>query len=118
MSPTGYGSAGPPATTWSSSRLTTARRVRASPGCGSCARATSRSLRDVGARLADQPVVGGKQAGQRPVGGARLGVDVLDVVAGGLARDDQALGDLPVGQAAGQQLEDLDLAAGQVGGPG
>jgi hypothetical protein len=62
---------------------------------------TSRSLGDVGARLGgrvrDQPVAGGEQAGQRPVGGARLGVDVLDVMAGRLARDDQALGDLPVG---------------------
>ena len=60
-------------------------------------------------------MVGREQAGQRPVGGARLGVDVLDVVTDRLARDDQALGDLLVGQAAGQQLEDLDLAAGQAG---
>src|SRR5215471_12386305 len=103
-------------TTWSSSRPTTSPTARASPGCGSCARGTSCFRPDpaVG-RVLDQPVAGGEQAGQGPVGGTGLGVDVLDVMTDRLARDDQALGDLLVGQAAGQQLEDLDLTGGQPG---
>ena len=57
-----------------------------------------------------------EEAGFGPAGGVDLGVDVLDVVARGLRRDDQAPGDLLVGQAAGQEPEHLDLACGQPGG--
>jgi hypothetical protein len=37
----------------------------------------------------------------------QLAQDVLDVVLHGLDRDDEVLGDLPVGVALGDQLEDL-----------
>src|SRR5690349_4388314 len=122
MSPTGYAYAGKAVSTWSSSRFTTTPKDRGSPGCGSCAPGTSRSRGEAGfcprGRVRDQPVAGSEQAGQRAVGGAGLGVDMLDVVGGRPARDDQLLGDLLVGQATGQQLEHLHLAAGQVGRAG
>ena len=47
-----------------------------------------------------------------------LGVDVLDVVPDGLRRDHQALRDLLVRQAAGEQPQDLHLARRQPGRPG
>ncbi len=53
--------------------------------------------------------------GGGPAGGADLGVDVLDVVAGRLGRDDQPFGYLLAGPAAGEQDQDLDLAGGQPG---
>src|ERR1700745_2529862 len=113
MSPTGYAYAGKAVTTWSSSRLITTPKDRGSPGCGSCAPGTSRSRGEAGfcpsGRVLNKPVAGGEQAGQRPVGGAGLGVDVLDVVGGRPTRDDQLLGDFLVGQAAGPQLEHLHL---------
>src|SRR6478672_6462138 len=105
MSPTGYAYAGKAVTTSSSSRLTTTPKDRGSPGCGSCAPGTSRSRGEAGFW----------PGGQGPVGGAGLGVDVLDVVGGRPARDDQLLGDFLVGQAAGQQLEHFHFTAGQVG---
>jgi len=50
-------------------------------------------------------VLHGEQRGGGPAGGADLGVDVLDVVAGHLGRDHQSFGYLLVGQAAGQQVQ-------------
>ena len=47
--------------------------------------------------------------------GVDLRVDVLDVVADGLRRDHEPLGDLLVRQAAREQPEHLDLARGQPG---
>ena len=62
-------------------------------------------------------MIGGEQAGQRPVGGPSLGVDVLDVMSGRLAGDDEMLADLLVRQAPGQQPENFDLTAGQASRP-
>ena len=62
-------------------------------------------------------MAGCEQAGQRPGGGARLGIDVLDVVVGRPARDKEPLRDLLVGETAGQEPEDLNLTAGQAGWP-
>jgi hypothetical protein len=53
---------------------------------------------------------------QRRGGAARsadLRVDVLDVVASGLWRDHETLGDLLVRQPASDEPEDLDLARGE-----
>ena len=60
----------------------------------------------------------GEQRGGGPAGRADLGVDVLDVVAGCLGRDHQSFGYLLVGQATGEQDQDLGLAGGQGRGPG
>jgi hypothetical protein len=65
--------------------------------------------------LGEQAVLHGEHRGGGPAGGVDLGVDVLDVIAGRLRRDHQSFGYLPVGQAAGEQDEDLDLAGGQAG---
>jgi len=51
--------------------------------------------------------------GGGPAGGVDLGVDVFHVIAGRLGRDHQSFGYLLVGQAAGEQDQDLDLAGGQ-----
>ena len=60
-------------------------------------------------------------------GDAELGVGALQVVVDGAHRQEQAVGDLPAGRAAGGQQRDLPLAArqpvglgrrGQAGGPG
>ena len=71
---------------------------------------------------AERPSRGSDRAGRRtgsprPAGRAGLGVDVLDVVARGLRRDHQLLGDLLIGKAEREQPQDLDLARGQPGGP-
>ena len=68
--------------------------------------------------FADQAVASSVQGGQRPVRGARFGIDVLDMMAGCLPRDHQPLSDLPVRQAPGQEPENLDLAVGQAIRPG
>jgi hypothetical protein len=47
---------------------------------------------------------------------AELGEDVLDVVLGGALSDVEEVGDLPVGEAAGDQLGDLAFAPGQAAG--
>jgi len=115
--------AGRAATTWSSSRPTTAPRDRASPGCGSCAPATSLSRGDVGGQRGGRIRVSAR--GWRRTGWPAPGWWCRSwcrcarrVVGGRPARDDQALGDFPVGQTAGQQLEHLHLTAGQVGRTG
>src|SRR3954447_10440895 len=61
----------------------------------------------------EKPALDGEQRRPRAGGDAGLGVDVLDVVADRLGRDAQPLGDLLVGQAAGDEAQDLDLALGQ-----
>ena len=53
--------------------------------------------------LGEQAVLHREHRGRGPARGADLGVDVLDVIAGRLRRDDQPGGDLLVGQAAGEQ---------------
>jgi hypothetical protein len=47
---------------------------------------------------------------------AELGEDVLDVVLCGAFRDVEEVGDLAVGEAAGDQLGDLAFASGQAAG--
>jgi hypothetical protein len=59
-----------------------------------------------------------EQRGAGPAGGVDLGVDVFHVIAGRLGRDHQSFGYLLVGQAAGEQDQDLDLVRGQACGPG
>jgi len=61
----------------------------------------------VGERVADR---------LRAVADAGLHEDAVDVRLDGRRRDDQALGDLGVAEAVGDQREDLRLARGQVVG--
>ena len=63
----------------------------------------------------EEAVLGGEQGGGGAVGDADLGVDVLDVVRHGLARDHQLVGDLLVGVPTGEQGQDVDLARRQPG---
>ncbi len=49
-----------------------------------------------------------------PSAQAELGEDVADVVFDRLATDEQAIGDLRIGQAVAEQVEHLDLAFGQM----
>jgi hypothetical protein len=58
-------------------------------------------------------VLHGEHRGGGAAGGVDLGVDVFHVIAGRLGRDHQSFGYLLVGQAAGEQDQDLDLAGGQ-----
>ena len=60
----------------------------------------------------------GEHRGGGAAGGVDLGVDVFHVIAGRLGRDHQSFGYLLVGQAAGEQDQDLDLAGGQARGRG
>src|ERR1022692_1393692 len=64
-----------------------------------------------------QPMLSGEQRGGGAAGDAELRVDVLHVVARGLRRNHQALSDLLVRVAPGQQPEHLDLACGEPAGP-
>src|SRR5215470_16008866 len=71
-----------------------------------------------GARLAVPGRVGGPDAVGHLDGlglrvDAELAQDALDVGAHGVARDDQAVGDLVDRQAGAEQVEDLPLARGQ-----
>jgi len=68
--------------------------------------------------LGEQAVLHREHRGGGTAGSVDLGVDVLDVIAGRLGRDHQSFGYLLVGQAAGEQDQDLDLAGGQACGPG
>src|ERR1700736_3966876 len=63
-----------------------------------------------GSEIADQPVPGGEQAGQGAVGNPDLGIDVLNVMAGRPARNDQPLSDVGVFESEGQQLQHFNLA--------
>jgi hypothetical protein len=65
--------------------------------------------------LGEQAVLYCEHRGGGPAGGVDLGVDVFHVVAGRLGRDHQSFGYLLVGQAAGEQDQDLDLPGGQAG---
>src|SRR5215211_180439 len=63
---------------------------------------------------------GGGPGRLAPGADVELGQDGGHVVVDGPDRDDQAAGDLGVGQALGEQLKDLELAVGEAGrvGPG
>src|ERR1700721_2370604 len=63
----------------------------------------------------EQAVLHREQAGGHAAGGADLDVDVLDVIARGLGRDDQTRGDLLTRQPPGQQPQYVDLAGGKPG---
>src|SRR5258705_12114444 len=63
--------------------------------------------------LGQESVLHREQACRGAGRGTDLRVDVLDVVADGLRRDDQARGDLLVRHPAREQSEHLDLARGQ-----
>src|SRR5438270_13575067 len=58
-----------------------------------------------------------EQARTHTIGHADLGIDVLDVVARGLGRNEESFGDLLRGETAGEQLKNLDLAPRQSGRP-
>ena len=70
-----------------------------------------------GVGAGEQAVLDGEHAGLRPVRSAGLRVDVLDVAARSLGRDDQLSGDLLVREAAREQPEHLDLAGGETRRP-
>ena len=59
----------------------------------------------------------GEETGRYPRRGADFGVDVLDVIASGLGRDNQAGGDLLVREAESEQPKDVDLTCREAGGP-
>ena len=92
---------------------------RAAMWSSSCGSPTSRpcvtrssgcALRDRGrATLADQAVAQADCDGLRPMGGVEFGQDVGDVGLDRFAPEHQALSDLAVGAAVGQQLENLLL---------
>ena len=65
--------------------------------------------------LGEQAMLHREHRGRGPAGGVDAGVDVLDLVASRLRRDDQPFGYLLGGQATGEQDEHLDLAGGQAG---
>ena len=66
--------------------------------------------------VTDQPVPGGEQARRGAVGRPDLGVDVLDMVSGGLARNHQMFCYFGVFEADGQQPQHFHLACCQLGG--
>src|ERR1700759_4125569 len=59
--------------------------------------------------LREETMLNSEHCGSSPAGGADLGVDVLDMVAGRLWRDFQACRDLLVGQAASELDQHLGL---------
>ena len=61
----------------------------------------------------DEAVLEGVEARAHPVGGADLGVGALDVVADRLLAEHEAGGDVAVGEATGDEAEDLGLAGGE-----
>ena len=60
------------------------------------------------------PELIGKDDRLRPVAQAQLVEDMRDVGLDGRLGQHEAIGDLAVGQPAGHELEDLDLALGQL----
>jgi hypothetical protein len=74
-----------------------------SPSLASASTAQRSGLR-VRRRAGHQPVLGGEHAGKCPIGDADLGVNVLDVMARRPARNDEPLGDLPVGKPRASSL--------------
>ena len=67
--------------------------------------------------LGAEVLAGGVGGRLGPVAQAELGQQVADVVLDRLAGDEQPLGDLGVGQAGPDQLQDLGLAPGQGADP-
>src|SRR5918998_4687914 len=65
--------------------------------------------------LSPQPRLAGPDDGVSPVGDLQFGEDVGDVVAYGLGAEVEAGGDLGVGVALGDEVEDLDLTGSQLG---
>ena len=72
-------------------------------------------MRTLWAGIGAQACPAGHVSGGLPVGYAGLGQYVADVVAYGLVGQVKPGGDGTVGQAAGEQLEYLDLSPGELG---
>ena len=92
--------------------------MRRSPHFGSPSRGrrVARLSAGVGLRGADDHLtVEGPPGGRGTVGDAELDVDVLDVVVGGLRRDEQLLGDLARGRPVSDEPQHLCLAGRQAG---
>src|SRR6185312_3214648 len=65
--------------------------------------------------LRQEPVLGGEQGGGGARGDPELAVRRLHLVADGLGRAAEPLGDLPVREAAGDQAQHLRLPLGEPG---
>src|ERR671910_1698201 len=76
---------------------------------------SSESLQDLGSTFPAQPSLSGTDDGMYPVGHLQLRKDVGDVVAHSVGADKQTCGDLCVGVALGDQVEDLTLTGGEFG---
>ena len=68
-------------------------------------------------QLVQQVVLDGKQGSGDPGTDADLVIDVLQVVPNGVLAQEQLPGHLSPAESAGQQAEELDLAAGKAAGP-
>ena len=66
----------------------------------------------------DQPALRGEQRRRGPARHTDLRVDVLNVVSHGLRRDGEPVSDLPVGVAARERAEHLNLSGGEPVRPG